>query len=123
MTFDSQPEFCNPDPFNDEDIGSKLVNRSHFDWLKPLLVFILPALALLSLSRMGLVLWQFERVDNTGGLGFVLLQGVRFDLLVLAVLLLMPATLLPILSSSRQTLKIGLWFIKIYFLLLEKFDS
>lgn len=67
---------------------------------------------------MGLVLWQFERVDHTGGLGFVLLQGVRFDLLVLAALLLMPATLLPILASSRQTLKFGLWIIKIYLLLL-----
>lgn len=95
-----------------------MVNRSHFDWLKPLLVFILPALALLSLSRMGLVVWQFERVDHTGGLGYVLLQGLRFDLVVLAVLVFIPATLLPILVISRQTLNAGLWVIKTYFLLL-----
>jgi len=75
-------------------------------------------LALLSLSRMALLVWQSERIADTGGVSYILLQGLRFDLLVLAILLLVPATLLPLICSNEKTLKTGLKVIKLYLLLI-----
>ncbi|WP_319784307.1 LTA synthase family protein [Oceanisphaera sp. IT1-181] len=45
----------------------------------PFICFILLNLLLLSLSRLGLAAWQFERVTDTGGWGHLLLQGLRID--------------------------------------------
>jgi phosphoglycerol transferase MdoB-like AlkP superfamily enzyme len=94
------------------------VNRSHFDWLKPLFIAIIPMLALLSLSRMALIIWQSERIADTGGVGYIMLQGLRFDLLALAFLFLVPATLLPLICSFEKTIQPGLKALKFYFLLL-----
>ena len=47
----------------------------------PLLVFCVVTLLLLSASRLGLVLWQFDRVTAAADIGILLLQGVRADLI------------------------------------------
>jgi phosphoglycerol transferase MdoB-like AlkP superfamily enzyme len=68
---------------------------------KPLIVFGLAALVMLSLSRALLVAWQFDRLPDTGGVLFVLLQGIRFDLVLLGMLLGLPAMLAPLVSLHR----------------------
>lgn len=67
----------------------------------PLVAMLLLGLIILSLSRIGLVLWKFERVTNTGMLMEILLQGVRVDLIQLGLMLLIPLLLAPIFTLSR----------------------
>tara|TARA_R110000868_G_scaffold120478_1_gene319978 strand:- start:45068 stop:46942 length:1875 start_codon:yes stop_codon:yes gene_type:complete len=59
----------------------------------------------LSLFRVGIILWQWERVIETQGIGFVLLQGVRFDIITLTALLVIPLVLTPIITISKKLYK------------------
>lgn len=63
--------------------------------------FLILGLALLSASRLMLLLWQSERVQATGQFGWLLLQGIRADLILLGMVLIIPLLLLP-LSAFRQ---------------------
>jgi phosphoglycerol transferase MdoB-like AlkP superfamily enzyme len=67
----------------------------------PLVQMLLLGLVLLSLSRIGLMAWQWERVAATGVAGRMLLQGVRADLILLGYFLLPPLVLAPFLAHSR----------------------
>ena len=67
----------------------------------PLVAMILLGLLILSLARLGLVLWKFERVTNTGKLIEILLQGVRVDLIQLSLMALIPMLLAPIFAISK----------------------
>jgi phosphoglycerol transferase MdoB-like AlkP superfamily enzyme len=58
-------------------------------------------LLLLSLSRLALVLWQYDRVLQTDALVQVLLQGVRADVIVICLLLMLPALLAPLAFIRR----------------------
>jgi len=60
-------------------------------------------LVVLSLSRIALISWQFDRVSAVDGIGFVLLQGVRADIIVLSFIVLLPTLLAPLLSLSPLT--------------------
>ncbi|OGT22266.1 MAG: hypothetical protein A2V90_07460 [Gammaproteobacteria bacterium RBG_16_57_12] len=71
--------------------------------LKPMLIVLM----ILSLTRLGLVAWQLERVQEADGLGFIFLQGLRFDLVLLGMILLIPATLTPLMAINVRLL--GLW--------------
>ncbi len=64
-------------------------------------------LVLLSLCRIGLVIWLYDRVAKTDLLWHVLLQGIRADIIVIGLLLLLPVLLVP-LASMRGLGK--LWF-------------
>ena len=64
---------------------------AHLAWVRP---FALASLSLLPLSA-----WLFERVAATGGLAFVLLQGIRFDLVAPGLLLAIPMALTPLVSA------------------------
>jgi len=64
----------------------------------PLVSMLLLGLVILSLSRLGLVLWKFERVAATGKLAEVLLQGIRVDIIQLSLLALIPLFLAPFLA-------------------------
>lgn len=68
----------------------------------PIVSFFITALVLLSLSRVALVLWKFERVSAVDGIGFVLLQGVRADIIILCFMVLLPTLLAPLLSLSTR---------------------
>jgi phosphoglycerol transferase MdoB-like AlkP superfamily enzyme len=94
------------------------MKKSHLSWLYPVFGFLIVILLYLSLSRLLLVVWQFERVADSGGLWFILLQGIRFDLATLAPLLIIPISLLPLLTTNRWTLKPTLWVLKAYFVIL-----
>ncbi len=67
----------------------------------PLIAMLLLGLVLLSLSRLGLVLWKFDRVNATGKLTEILLQGIRVDVIELCLLALIPLLLAPILATKR----------------------
>ena len=67
----------------------------------PLLALVLLGLIILSASRIGLVLWKFDRVNATGKLAEVLLQGIRVDIIQLGLLALVPLLLAPILAIKR----------------------
>lgn len=75
--------------------------------LRPFIMFVPLVLVLLGLSRMGLVIWQWERVNAVGGVGYILLQGLRFDLVALGMMLALPAILAPLLFAFRRTYSIA----------------
>ena len=67
----------------------------------PLISMLLLGLVILSLSRLGLVLWKFDRVHATGELLAVMYQGVRVDIIELGLIALIPLLLAPILAIKR----------------------
>lgn len=71
-------------------------------WAGPyatLLQMLVAGLLLLSISRLGLVAWQWERVSATGIVGEIIVQGVRADLILLGYLLALPLLLAPLLAQ------------------------
>ena len=67
----------------------------------PLVAMFLLGLVILSASRLGLVLWKLERVNATGKLLEILLQGVRVDIIQLGLLAIIPLLLAPILATRH----------------------
>lgn len=57
-----------------------MTRRTSFDILRRPAVLALAVLVVLSISRLLLILVNWERVSATGGLGHILQQGIRFDL-------------------------------------------
>jgi len=67
-------------------------------WTGPyasLFQLVLIGLAILSVSRIALIAWQWDRVDATGMLGSILVQGVRADLILLGYCIALPLLLAP----------------------------
>lgn len=93
-----------------------------YQLLRPILMFALLAMALLSFSRLALSLWQFERIVDFDMLVTVMLHGLRIDLSSVAYLLIIPSLLHPFLARSRfssQWLRLlQLWFLAAFSLLL-----
>lgn len=73
----------------------------------PLVVFLMLTLLLLSSSRFGLLLWQYERVAAAGDIGIMLMQGVRADLIFIGLWLAPPLLLAPLLAA-RHTFQLWL---------------
>lgn len=67
------------------------------------------------MARVAYVIWLDSRVAPTNGIGFILIQGLRFDLVSLGYLLAIPAALTPILNSSASIARIWLPMLKWYF--------
>ncbi len=81
---------------------SKLWAIGHwFGPYAPLIVMFISGLLLLSLTRLGLVAWKWERVQATGELCQILLQGVRVDVIQLGLLAIIPVLLSPILATRK----------------------
>ena len=80
-------------------------NPSYLGPYAPIISFFIMGLVVLSLSRLALVLWKFERVSAVDGISFVLLQGVRADVIILSFLVLLPTLLAPLLSLSALVRK------------------
>ncbi|HEY9050101.1 MAG TPA: LTA synthase family protein [Gammaproteobacteria bacterium] len=81
--------------------------RPLFRALEPFAIFIVFSLILFSLSRFMLVVWQFPRVAATDGLNYIMFQGLRFDLVMLGIVLVLPLLLTP-LAMINERLG-GLW--------------
>ena len=74
-------------------------------WAGPyasLLQLLLLGLAILSLSRAGLVAWQWPRVAATGIPLRIMVQGVRADLILLGYFMVLPLVLAPLLAYRRS---------------------
>jgi len=67
----------------------------------PFVAMVVIGVILLSASRIGLVIWKFDRVTSTGKLAEILLQGVRVDIIQLCLLALVPLLLAPVLATQR----------------------
>ncbi len=72
-------------------------------WTGPyvsLFQMLLLGLAALSLSRLALMAWQWERVQAAGIAGAMIVQGVRADLILLGYFLVLPLALAPLLAHK-----------------------
>lgn len=73
-------------------------------WAGPfagLLQLLILGVTIFSLSRAGLVLWQWERVAATGIALQIMVQGVRADLIMLGYLIVVPMLLAPFLAHRK----------------------
>lgn len=69
------------------------------------------SLAVLSVSRAGLVVWNYERVTAAGHLIEIFLQGIRADIILVCLWLLIPVLGVPFLAYQRWK---TLWFTLTY---------
>lgn len=65
---------------------SPLLDRARRHPWKPILVFLVLGLLVLSVSRLGLIAWQWERVSAQGGLAALVWGGLRIDVALLSIL-------------------------------------
>lgn len=77
--------------------------------IQPFLLFSLVLIATLFISRLGLSVWQFERISNLESLVTLLFNGIRIDLSVIGYLLLVPALIHPWAMRSN---KLSVFWIK-----------
>jgi phosphoglycerol transferase MdoB-like AlkP superfamily enzyme len=76
--------------------------------------FALASLLVLGGARLGLVLWQLDRVRAAHIVGMVFLQGLRFDLVLLGFLLLPPVLTLALFATSRAMSRAGAVLLRCY---------
>jgi len=72
---------------------------------KPILIFFLLGLFILSLSRLGLALYFHQEISAVNGWLTVFIQGIRVDIASLCLLLALPALLLAVLPSPILKLR------------------
>ncbi|TCV93341.1 phosphoglycerol transferase MdoB-like AlkP superfamily enzyme [Luteibacter rhizovicinus] len=80
--------------------------------------FLAATLLLLTLSRLGLALWQHSRVSDAGGLWPVIFGGWRIDLSLLAMMVAFPAILSPWLGHRPLAVRVTAWWYRLCWLLL-----
>lgn len=79
------------------------MKRNYLSWLGPyqiLLKLLLVGLAILSLSRLGLAIWQWDRVTSAVNLPIFFIQGIRADLIMMGILIAPLALLMPLLVNK-----------------------
>jgi len=74
--------------------------------LFPVVAFIVLNLALLSIFRLGLAIWQHERVSAVNGWLELILSGIRVDFASMGWLMLVPATISALILSENRVGKI-----------------
>lgn len=79
----------------------KLINISAFGPYCYLIKMAALSLLLMTISRIGLVAWQFERVNSAGSVVEVVIQGLRADFIMVCLWLVIPVLLAP-LSGYRK---------------------
>ena len=82
-----------------------------FGFYAPLIAMYLISLPILSLSRLGLMIWQSERVLATGLWPEMLLQGFRIDIIQMGLLAIIPLLIAPVFLLKKTW---GLWKIFTY---------
>ena len=71
-------------------------------------------LAVLTASRLVLIGIFYDRVSPTGGLGFILLQGLRFDIILLGLIFGPVALAMPWLHAFAIPRRLGQWLVPVY---------
>ena len=80
----------------------------------PIAVFSLIALISLTVSRLGLGLWQLERVDAVSGWQEMLLQGIRVDVATLCWVWGVPAVLTQLLAGPHAPGRLWMQLIRVW---------
>lgn len=80
---------------------------------RPLLLLALGALVTLTLSRLALMFLFYDRVSAVDAVSLVLLQGLRFDLVMVGMLLILPVLVSPLLITHAAGLSV--WKFLMYF--------
>ncbi|HEU4620105.1 MAG TPA: LTA synthase family protein [Gammaproteobacteria bacterium] len=89
--------------------------------LRPFALFGAALLAMLTLVRAALVVWQLERVTAAHMIGTVFLEGLRFDLVLLGFFYLVPVFTFVIFFTSERALSVGRPLLRAYLLLVFGF--
>lgn len=90
--------------------------------LFPIIIFVFINLIIFSLSRLGLSLWQMERVSAVNGWGELFLQGLRIDIVALCYLFGVPALFTVFFHTSdlwKKILRIWLTFSSVFIIFME----
>ncbi len=82
--------------------------------LVPLLSFAWRLILVLTLARIALVAWQWDRVLEADMLATVFVQGLRFDLVLVGIALVLPLLTFPIVASNELLVDIWRAILKIY---------
>lgn len=69
--------------------------------LRPLWSFAWRAIVILTVCRFVFVAWQWQRVIAADMLASIFVQGIRFDLVLVGLMLAVPVLLFPVLASNR----------------------
>jgi len=85
-----------------------------FSALAPLFSFAWRLLLALSVARLLLVAWQWDRVIEAGMLAPVFLQGLRFDLVLLGMILVIPVLAFPVLASNERLVPVWRFLLRVY---------
>lgn len=83
--------------------------------LFPFVAFAWRLVLVLTLSRIALVAWQWDRVLAADMLGPIFVQGLRFDLVLLGLLSIVPLLCWPAFASSHTLLPVWRLVTKFYF--------
>lgn len=67
----------------------------------PFIAILILSLAVLSASRLGLIIWKYDRVMNTGKLAEILVQGIRVDIMQFCFMALIPVLLAPVVATKQ----------------------
>jgi len=79
--------------------------------------FVVAVLALLTLSRLGLAFWMWDRVQAAGGLWPLMLGGLRIDLCLLCMVAALPAVLSPWFGHRAGAAAATAWWFRAWWML------
>ncbi|WP_459615706.1 LTA synthase family protein [Bordetella sp. 2513F-2] len=79
--------------------------------------FIVAVLVMLTLSRLALSFWLWDRVHAAGGLWPVMLGGLRIDLCLLAMVVAVPAVLGPWVGHRPLAARLMAWWFRVWWML------
>ncbi|MDH3577659.1 MAG: LTA synthase family protein [Gammaproteobacteria bacterium] len=82
--------------------------------INPLISFAWRLVVALTVSRILLVAWQWERVADVDMFVPIFVQGLRFDFVLLGISLVIPVLLFPLLASSERLVPAWRAFLKVY---------
>jgi len=82
--------------------------------LQPLILFAMRLLLILTAARILLVAWQAERVLAVDMLVTIFVQGLRFDLVLLGLALVIPVLTFPLFASSERLVRIWQLLLRFY---------
>lgn len=82
--------------------------------LQPLVLFAVRLLMILTAARILLVVWQGERVLAVDMLATIFVQGLRFDLVLLGLAMVIPVLVFPLVASTGRLVRIWRLLLRFY---------
>ena len=89
-----------------------LKNLTHT--LKAILAPLFLIVLFLGIARLGYFIWHYDRIADTGEFTFVFIQGLRFDLLFMSMVMALPASLSPLFFTHEALFKPWRKFLLLY---------